>query len=88
MNIFQPDMKQNIYAYEMTAADRFCWQEGIDVFAKKSWYEDYKAKRKSGESNAFWKWEDSYQKVANQVKQKTIYMWQVGDCHSEEEAVC
>lgn len=47
MNIFQPDMKQNIYAYEMTAADRLCWQEGITVFPKKSWYEDYKAKRKS-----------------------------------------
>lgn len=48
MNIFQLDLKQNIYAREMTAADRFCWQKRIAAFAKKLLSEDHKAKRKTG----------------------------------------
>lgn len=34
MDVFQPDLKQNIYDCEMTAADRFCWQERIAAFVK------------------------------------------------------
>ena len=34
MDVFQPDLKQNIYDCAMTVSDRLCWQERIAAFAK------------------------------------------------------
>lgn len=49
INVFQPSLKQKIYVFEVTEADRFCWQERIFAFVR-SHCRDYglyhRAKRK------------------------------------------
>lgn len=47
---FSADLKQNIYAYEMTEAGRFCWQERIFAFVKNHYMKTTGQRRKIADS--------------------------------------
>lgn len=83
MNIFHPDLEQNIYTYDMTAADRFWWQKGIAAFAKNHCMKTTRLRKKWQRVKCFLKMRRQPPKCNKLCKAVNHTCDNLSDCHSD-----